>query len=171
MSCPILDLRNLERPHRSGVLAVLIAYAVLFGYGTVNGNHDVNGKFSTREEPLKQYHATLIYCPTCKVVKKEPEDCTCHLDLKTHGIPGDAAIVMHIHLTDANGYRGGQDPKCGSVMPDDALWRYNDMPARGHENTDYRWHCVGPHGIDSAREIYGYVDDGPRIVGYVVSPQ
>lgn len=90
----MLDVRKLERPHRSGVLAIAVAYALLYiavdftsignlGNGTWKdlvvchllpmACIDLSHPQVPQEKP-KEYHVTsLIYCPTCKVKKHEHE--------------------------------------------------------------------------------------------------
>jgi hypothetical protein len=100
----ILDIRKLERPHRSGVIAVLIAYslaaawnmhvAALFpGEGSLlsallcEGIPFVCMSFERPQkyEPPKEYEVTkLVYCPTCPVRKKEHHEG--HLDTMHKGI-------------------------------------------------------------------------------------
>ena len=41
----VFDIAAMDRPHRSGILAVVIAYAALFAYGSVNQYHG-EGPFS-----------------------------------------------------------------------------------------------------------------------------
>lgn len=90
----MLDVRKMERPHRSGVLAIAVAYSLLYiavdftSIGNLgNGSWkdlvvchllpmaciDLSQK-SAAPPPAREYRVTqLIYCPTCKVKKHDHE--------------------------------------------------------------------------------------------------
>lgn len=103
-----LDVMKLQRPERSGVIAVFVAYSILWAWGYALVPHDFSeeGKFSllcwvapwecpkapeprmTREEIEKYYHIVLL-SPTGKGKKC----CTCHIDLHYFGKPP----IIHLY--------------------------------------------------------------------------
>jgi hypothetical protein len=93
----LFDIRKLERPHRSGVLAIAVAYALMYiavdftnlgnvGQGTLKdlvACHllpmlciDLHREEVRRiPPPPNMYHVALMYCPECRVRKHKPSPC------------------------------------------------------------------------------------------------
>ena len=121
----MIDIRKMERPHRSGVLAVAIAYALMYvAIDFTNIGNTGEGTFKdlllchalpmlcinlheTRAvppppPPPPQYETTkLIFCPTCKV-KRQNTNCEWEndkgfwvRDVTIFGPPYDNSEIVH----------------------------------------------------------------------------
>jgi hypothetical protein len=92
----LIDIRKLERPHRSGVLAIAVAYALMYvavdftnlgnvGQGTLKdlvACHllpmlciDLHREEVRRIPPPPNMYQALLYCPECRVRKHKPTPC------------------------------------------------------------------------------------------------
>jgi hypothetical protein len=153
---PLLDIRKIPRPDRSGVLAVLLVYAALTTYFDV-----VNLKYATAGFPSvycylfpwgcggpppedswheirKHYHVVLL-SPFPSKAKKAI--CTCHVDTQYKG------MISHHHLeeeltcdSDRSYYT---EPREWEIVPGTYTWWFWTNP--GHYEPVkldvFRWHC------------------------------
>jgi hypothetical protein len=116
---PFIDLERLERPHRSGVLAVIIAYSLICGYYEIQPRYDhkTPGKFSVacllmpwdcpdhpdcEPPPPPPPAMKIVFNPNGKEIKSE--HCTFHYDVwfDDETLPHEGNIFHGYHETNCS---------------------------------------------------------------------